>query len=369
MITEFLDKAFVPLFLIIGFSMKLWNSRGSTDRSLRYYWLTVICTLILIIADGLEYLARGNPEMRFWRILFSVIGYVERPTAAVSIVLIIYPHYRRPRYLWIPCLINLLVYCTAFFSPIAFGYAEDYSFVRGPLGYTAFVVSFFYILLAVWLTWKRFRDRDHTRERFVLYLSALACVGATLLDMETEGGHVNTAILISAVFLYMFLRSIDTNRDSLTGLLNRLSFFEDSARFNTSISGVVSVDMNGLKKINDTVGHEAGDEALKAIGKSLDAVSSRSMLAYRIGGDEFALLCIRQSEETVKQAIETLTASITAKGYTVSTGYAMRGSAFSSVQDLIRWADEAMYVSKAQYYRENGHDRRRNREPREGDAQ
>ena len=54
MIAEFLDKYFIPLFLIAGFSMKLWSSRGSSDRSQRYYWLTVISTLILIVADTME---------------------------------------------------------------------------------------------------------------------------------------------------------------------------------------------------------------------------------------------------------------------------------------------------------------------------
>ena len=228
MIAEFLDKYFIPLFLIAGFSMKLWSSRGASDRSQRYYWLTVISTLILIVADTMEIWAQGDPALRFWRILFSVIGYVTRPAAALSIALIVYPSTRRPRLLWIPFAVNFGIYCTAFFSPIAFGFGDDYRFFRGPLGYSVFVVSFFYIFFSVWMTWSRYRRKDHAGERFILYLCAAACIAAAIIDMKTEGTHVNAAIMISSIFLYMFRRSIDTNRDVLTKLLNRMSFYEYS---------------------------------------------------------------------------------------------------------------------------------------------
>ena len=361
-----LYKHFIPLFLIIGFSMKLWSKRGTTDDSLHYYWLTVISTLILIVADSGETWAQGSTALRNWRVLFSVIGYVFRPTAALGIALIIYPRQPRPRFLWIPNVANALIYCTAFFtSSIAFGFGEEYNFIRGPLGYTAFVVSYFYILVAVWMTWKRYHKKDHAGERYVLYLCAAACVIASILDMNSEGAHVNSAIIASSIFLYIFLRSIDTDRDPMTMLMNRLCFFEDTARLGASISAIASIDMNGLKKINDTIGHEAGDEALRIIGRSLEEVSNKNILAYRIGGDEFALLFLRQDEETVRQVIEQVRSSVVSKGYSVSTGYAMRGGKYASVQDLIRWADENMYADKAAYYKEQIHDRRKRDQEKE----
>ena len=328
MTAELLNGYFIPLFLIVGFSLKLWRQRGSMDKSLRYHWLTIISTLVLIIADSLEYWAQADPSRRFVRLLFSVIGYIMRPTAALSIVLIVYPKIRRPFWLWIPDVINALVYSTAFYSGIAFGFHEDtYSFFRGPLGYTVFAVSFLYIATAVVLTWIGFRDKDHTRERII--------------------------------FLYMFLRSIDTNRDPLTKLLNRISFYDDCGRLGASISAIASLDMNGLKYMNDSMGHEAGDEALKTIGMNLQEIRNNRILPYRIGGDEFAILFIRQDEEVVKSVLSDLKQRIQAKGYNVATGYTMRGLSSASVQDLVRWADEKMYAEKAKFYSENKHDRRR----------
>ena len=368
MTAELLNRFFIPVFLAVGFSMKLWGSRGSTDRSVRYYWLTIFSTVILIAADAMEMWAQRDPGLELFRTAFTVIGYVMRPVAALSIVLIIYPKEHRPRLLWIPVLVNLAVYITAFFSPAAFSFSEEYVFIRGPLGRTVVWVSFFYIFCAVWITWRRYRKKDHVGERFILYLCAAACVAAAVIDMKTDGGYLNSAILISSIFLYMFRRSIDTNRDVLTKLLNRMSFYEDCKRFNPSISAIGSADMNGLKIINDSIGYEAGDAALREIGKCLDEISSRNVYAYRTGGDEFALLFIRLSENKVHETMERVKGLVRNRGYSISTGYAMRGGAYTPVQELIRHADEDMYANKAKYYSEVIHDRRKNR-PRQPEAE
>ena len=359
MTVELFYRHFLTLFLIAGFSMKLWHQRGSMDHSLRYHWITTISTFILIIADSAELWAATDPARHFWRILFSVIGYIMRPTAALSIVLIVWPKTRRPVWLWIPNILNALVYLTAFFSDIAFYYGPTYHFGRGPLSYTVVWVSFFYISVAVIMTWISFRDKDHTRDCFILYVCAAACVCAALIDMEKESVHLNAAIMISSIFLYVFLRSIDMNRDALTKLLNRMSFYEDCNRFGASISAIASIDMNGLKNLNDSAGHEAGDEALKTIGMNLQEIQNNRILPYRIGGDEFAILFIHQDEDVVKRVIGDLKQRIQAKGYNIATGYTMRGLSSATVQDLIRWADEKMYADKARFYSENQHDRRR----------
>ena len=360
MAAQVLDKYFLTVFLIIGFSLKLWSKRGTADKSVRYYWMTVIATTALIAADALEGWTQTDVSLIPLRILFSVIGYAMRPAAALSIALIIYPGRRKPHWLWIPAALNALVYCTAFFTgDIAFGYTQDNHFTRGVLSYAVLWVSLFYIVLCVGMTWKYYRDRDNRRERFVMYACALACIGAGLLDMETEGSNLNSAIMISAVFLYVFLRSIDMDRDPLTKLLNRMSFFDDCNRLGATISAVGSVDMNGLRALNDKAGPDAGDEALREIGRILGSFCNRNVLAYRTGGDEFALLFLQENEENVKQVMASAGDLLCAKGYAVSTGYALRDGAYASVQDLIRWADEKMHESKAKFYSQNGHDRRR----------
>ena len=357
-VTDILNRHFITIFLIVGFAMKLRSQRRAGDTRLRYFWITVFSTIVLVIADSLDAWAQGEPERHVLRLIFSVIGYVARPAAAMSIALIVYPKEKRPRYLWIPFILNALIYCTAFFCPIAFTISEENCFVRGPLGWTVFSVSFFYIVFAVLTTWARFRYEVRVRDRFILYISAIGCLIAALLDWQLDTDHVNAAIMISSIFLYMFIWFYDTNRDPLTRLRNRLAFYEDSERYASLITAVASVDMNGLKELNDSKGHEAGDEALKSIGKSMEEIAGRRITAYRIGGDEFILLYIRQDETVVRDTRHEMKKLIDGQGYSVSVGYAMRSGREDTVPDMLRRSDEWMYADKAEYYRKNGRDRR-----------
>ena len=92
---------------------------------------------------------------------------------------------------------------------------------------------------------------------------------------------------------------------------------------------------------------------------NLQEIRNNRIIPYRVGGDEFAILFIRQDEETVKRVLKDLKQRVQAKGYFIATGYTMRGVSSASMQDLIRWADERMYADKARFYSDYGRDRRK----------
>ncbi len=71
-----------------------------------------------------------------------------------------------------------------------------------------------------------------------------------------------------------------------------------------TITAVVSVDMNDLKKINDTQSHSAGDLALTTVAECLTKNRVRNKKVYRIGGDEFAIFYRGQTEEDVQNDID-----------------------------------------------------------------
>jgi diguanylate cyclase (GGDEF)-like protein len=124
-----------------------------------------------------------------------------------------------------------------------------------------------------------------------------------------------------------------------------------------NISAVASIDMNGLKTLNDTKGHAEGDRALTVIGRCLNEVSTRNIIPYRVGGDEFTILFADQGEETVRKTLERLKESVAAAGYHVAVGYTMnRGG--GSLDELLRDSDQNMYKDKAEFYQQKGHDRR-----------
>ena len=220
--------------------------------------------------------------------------------------------------------------------------------------------------MIMWITYRRFSERKGIQV-YIIPGCAVFCMASAITDALHGGIRLHEAVLISAIFFYILLRAHDNRRDPLTGLLNRQAFYDDCASFNDSISAVASLDMNGLKRMNDTLGHYAGDEALVSIAGCMKAVSGRDIFAYRIGGDEFVILFFGMKEDDVTAAISRVRENIVKAGCSVSAGCVMREKG-SDLEETIRESDSKMYADKAEYYRSSGHDRRRRRDDRERPA-
>ena len=355
--SDLATKSFITIVLCVVFGVKLYNQKRAKNAEFRYFWMTLICCFLLVIEDAVESTAAQDPGLRLLRTAMSVIGYVLRPTAVLGLLLIICPPEKRTWRIWIPCLVNLAVFSTAFFSPIAFGFDQDYGFVRGPLGACVFIVASLYMIQILFLSWRRFYDRKRS-ERWILILCATACIVGTIIDMFHGGGHLNEALMVSCVFFNLFLCSHDNRLDPLTDLENRFAFYDDMEHHRKDITAVASLDMNGLKRINDTQGHAEGDRALTEIGRCLNAINDRYTTAYRIGGDEFAILFFGPNEASVGKTVQQACEGVKRAGYSLSAGYAMR-SGSEHPQDMLLISDRNMYADKAEYYRNSGLDRRR----------
>lgn len=151
--------------------------------------------------------------------------------------------------------------------------------------------------------------------------------------------------------------------DPLTGLMNRLAYerrlreeWDRSQRTENSI-GVVVIDLDEFKTINDTYGHVVGDEVLARVGRQLE-ISMRSYdVVARFGGDEFVALCLGCSPGAIEIPIKRLLDSLSeieveVEGATIkvaaSIGAAVRHSHFGNTlpEDLFVAADKCLYEAK-----------------------
>ncbi len=148
--------------------------------------------------------------------------------------------------------------------------------------------------------------------------------------------------------------------DSLTGTRNRRAMveFEVSEKCAAPF-GYVMCDINGLKKTNDTHGHEAGDALIIDVAQSMVDVFGEENV-YRIGGDEFVAYAFTDGPEQFNSMVEHLKNLIAAKGRSASIGAIYVADDSLSKQMIREKADELMYKEKEKYY--NGVNDRRNRQ-------
>jgi len=117
--------------------------------------------------------------------------------------------------------------------------------------------------------------------------------------------------------------------------------------------------MNGLKAINDSQGHAAGDEALVTLALCLLRAVRHGQSVYRIGGDEFVIVCRSASLQDVLSLVDRVRKSIGETAYSCSLGYCFTEEKNHDIDGMLRESDRMMYAEKARYYQTSGRDRRR----------
>ncbi|RQW65124.1 diguanylate cyclase [Vibrio viridaestus] len=197
-------------------------------------------------------------------------------------------------------------------------------------------------------------------------------------DTLTHSSHYNQLKLVVRVFgftsfiaVYLLIllfvrRYADIHKasyqDELTRLPNRrfmldtLERLADQNDASPSKFAVLSVDLNDFKLINDTYGHEAGDEVLRYVSKKLTEVLRASDVVSRFGGDEFIVLLHRVSkEEEIQVVIDKLKyamsdSELVWNGFTLAISMSIGYSIYNgntSVKELLAKADKKMYADKA----------------------
>jgi diguanylate cyclase (GGDEF)-like protein len=171
-------------------------------------------------------------------------------------------------------------------------------------------------------------------------------------------------LLVARAFQLVSMRqtvdrlSAEADRDYLTGLLNRRRFrtslgkeVERWRRYKTPC-GLVIVDVDHLKRINDTHGHSAGDVVIRHVAAALAQMSRDNDTAARLGGEEFALLLAGADAEKAGSAAERLRQRVSSEALegigrvTISLGVASCPAHALNERELYAASDAALYAAK-----------------------
>jgi diguanylate cyclase (GGDEF)-like protein len=170
-------------------------------------------------------------------------------------------------------------------------------------------------------------------------LSGMGALSLTLNQMRIANGHKSDAM-----------------KDALTGLLNRRALLDNPQNIAPAGTGVVMMDLEYFKTINDRFGHDSGDRILMAFAEVIHANIRTNDLAARMGGEEFCIIMPDSTPKSSAAVADRIRSQIeatsvqTANGpirATVSAGIAVRSTEPETLQSLLNRADAALYEAKA----------------------
>ena len=357
MFKDYLLQNWPLILILLAFIISLITTVFFSKKTTIRMYILIAAVFLLSIVVFVEFYIAEMPEYKTLRIILMAIRYSATP---LIIAQILYTLVKRLRwFIFIPALALVIVNFVSIFTGIVFRIDKDNVFHRGPLGLLPFIMVGLYSVLLIYLLIKR----SNKRLMEIIYIAFLAfALGSGLiLPFIFRGEYasifcITIAIALFAYFQFSVLQL--TKKDSLTGLLNRHAYYADVNADPKSISAIISIDMNGLKKINDTIGHSAGDEALVTLGLCFSRPLKNKQSGYRIGGDEFIIICRKSSKEEVLALIEQIRKNVAETEYSCSIGYSFNLEGDKNINELLKESDEMMYLEKEKYYSEAG-DRRR----------
>lgn len=346
MVYDYIQNNFVTVINIVFLAIFLRSNTLLDRKSTQKFWFAIILLSVVTVAENVEIWTASLAYPTVLRVWMSIIGYSCRPLIVYCLILIVQDGEGWfKKFLPIPAIINILVVSTALFSDIAFSYDEANEFVRGPLGFSAYFASVFYLFIILFLSARFFRERYYMEAVIVLAIVIVCALATGLEAIWKHVGLLRSIIGLSITFFYLYMYAQMFKRDALTGVLNRRCFELDTAKYHKKITALISVDLNDLKKINDEQGHAEGDKAIRAIIECIRKSLLSGCVLYRVGGDEFNILCIKRKTSELQNMINAIEKAIADTPYSCAIGLAelMPGENF---EELCSRADVEMYENK-----------------------
>ena len=214
---------------------------------------------------------------------------------------------------------------------------------------------------------------DGENYRCSFYITGDYAVGVACSNSSNAESNA-IALLIVGIYLtlaavgiiYMYVKVNKAKIDELTGCLNRRAYKDDLSGISLASEFVyAALDVNGLKGVNDTLGHNAGDELIHGAAECMKQCFGSYGKVYRIGGDEFvSIIFVDESElkkirEDFDEVISHWSGAMVNK-ISISCGYVYsREKNWESFEEIASEADIRMYEAKEKYYSVEGRDRRK----------
>ena len=349
-IKEYFFQNWILLLILGAFFVVLFISSFSNRRTTFRYLLLLVSIFLLSIVVFAEFYVQPVTENRIVRLILMSIRYSATPFVVALLIMVLV---KKQSYLvFIPAALLLIINIVSIFTGIVFGLNEANELVRGPIGFLPYVMCGLYMALLIILLVMRSNKRWLEIVPIIFLTVALTSGLVFPFVFGSKFSQMYCTIMATSLFIYYVFTILElAKKDALTGVLNREAYYVETRRDYKDITAIISLDMNGLKGINDTYGHAAGDEALVTLALCFVKALKVRQSVYRMGGDEFVIVCRKTSEDEVKDLIKKIEENIAKTQYSCSIGYSYHEEGTVKLEDLLKESDKQMYSDKAEYYK------------------
>lgn len=264
---------------------------------------------------------------------------------------------KRRLYYMYPMIINTIFIIINFFIPFIFSVDNNNIYSREPFMWLIVIQNaiFFIYLWKLAYTNRKIINKEVI---FSILLFIILPTFASAVQVLIYGAFILwPTMAITIVITYIFLETVSTSKDYLTGLFSRHRL-DDYIDYKISLGksfGIIMIDLDGFKKINDNYGHISGDNALKIFSKALTYIANSDMIIGRYAGDEFLVITNILSKDDLKYYIEELEKKLLELQFENDIEYSIKFSLGYSewcnkenydYETLINIADSNMYSIK-----------------------
>lgn len=310
MFLEALQAYYAPVVVLIFFFFILVTNQLLTRKEKNLFLMELGVVGLMFLSTWLDRCVSVITVGEWWRLRFftSAMQFSAAPLSPLILLRI----YRRNQTNHMRCLqclpavITAILSMSSIWTGLVLQVAPGNIYSRGPLFLLPFFSSAIYsvfILRAV----SRQETPGRRLETTFLLCAGTAIAGACTFEIVFVIRYMiwsTTAVMLLTYFLLLTILKV--LYDPQTGVYSRLTYAKRLESIKDGEAATLAmIDMNGLKMINDSYGHKAGDQAIVQVSRALLSIPLRGKKLYRYGGDEFVIVvnswCGKALEEKLKE--------------------------------------------------------------------
>lgn len=362
------DINFAAAFILFLVAVIAFYRLDRKDTLSKAYLYTALIIIIQLIAEALTVILDldSRPNIVALRIILSTSLFLGGPFLSLYWFLLLRkmltPSAKNIKaykyFIILPQLFNVAIVLLTPFTKWVFYIDDNAVYQRGDFFLLSTFFTYYYLVLTVIMILRN--KKSIVKEDFILLLIAtcIPVLGGVIQAAFYGVLFIWPSIAFGLILLYLFIQQRIIHHDFLTGAWTRESFYQyvdqKSAIGDKELCGGIYIDLDNLKIINDTYGHQSGDLALKKVVEVTKKVLGHGSIVARLGGDEFIGMVPNCSLPVLKEKVfgikEHLIAFNQTKVYPfeilVAAGYDVFTQEYEHFEAFINHIDELMYKDK-----------------------